>query len=324
MECMLTQKLYNSRQEIKRVKLKAPKTFCIYSEQPAPETFDFLRVMQEQVYLGKQYIELDFTETTNMTGAAILILFAQASLIQYQGLVNGFQYPDYVVLLKSPAEMPLYSLFKQTGLWSVFKPGEFKKIDGKWETPLPLKTGQSAHTQAWHALNWIETTIGAVPTRMPRAVQEAFLNIKYHSYGSTPNLPELIEDRWWQYSYVERNSSGEKVLKFLVYDVGIGIPESVRKFKQIVYGDLVRDDACIELAMKKGFSTSGKEGRGIGSEDIKRLTMVTEDRDRLCIWSGCGFVMYENGMKVESKHTKYPVGGTLIEWSLAIEDSRHE
>lgn len=317
----MARKLYSSRNMVPRTTLKAPSNLCIYTKDAISETTAFLKEIGDTIFLKEQYVELDFTETVRMTAAAALILFARVTICQAQGRSGGFQYPDHIVRLKSAYEMPLYPSFVASGLWLAFTPGAIAKVDGNWVNTPPLKTGQKAETQTLNALKWIVETIGFQPDKMHRAVQEAFLNIKHHSYSSNPDLPDFFNGRWWQYSYVETKANGHRVLNFLVYDVGSGIPFNVRNSSLVVDASFISDAECIEIAMKKGFSTTGIKGRGKGSEDLKKPTMVTEDRDQLCIWSGHGFVMFQNGTKIESKNISQTISGTLIEWSLAIEDN---
>ncbi len=311
-------KLYSSPKDVPRVRLVAPKNLCIYTDENIAESLNFLNSIPVTVFNEFKYLTLDFSQTTKITAAATLMMFGHVTRCQACTSREIFQFHDQIIDLVLPKDKACRQIFVGSKLWDAIKPGGIRKMDGSWsDLEQPFKTGKHPETQSLYSLDWIRSKIGHLPKKLHGAVQEAFLNIKHHAYAKK-DLAAFMDDRWWQYAHIIEEEEGQpRRLVFLIYDMGTGIPSKSKTL-------LGSDSTSIKNAMEKGFSSTGIKGRGQGSEDLKKPTLISQNDDYLIIRSNRGHVSYVNGNITVCKNHRHSISGTLIEWSLVIEDKQDE
>ena len=141
-------RLYSSPKDVRRVVLNAPKVFCIYDQETVVETLNFINQIPYVVFQSNSYLKLDFSDTEEITAAAVLILFAHVTRCQACSSKSIFQFHDQVIEVVAPKNRKCRSAFVESGLWAAIRPGGIRKIDGSWADPeQPFKTGKSPETQ---------------------------------------------------------------------------------------------------------------------------------------------------------------------------------
>lgn len=167
------------------------------------------------------------------------------------------------------------------------------------------------------------------------AIGEAMVNVSKWAYPEDHDyiVPHL--GKFWVTGSVDKRSN---LLTIVIYDQGVTIPVSYpkKRLKQQAIDylkgllrldsafDFENDSAYIDCAMRFGHSQSGKEYRGQGLPQMKELI----DRfggGSLTICSRGGIWHYDHGKSALRTSFPVSVGGTLIEWKIAVpRDSRND
>lgn len=306
---------------IERKPLSFDGLFCIYKNRSA--VFKFLDDLSKAVLIQRVYVELDFSGCSGMSAAAGLLLFAEVTRCQNVSLL---EYPYRAVEFIWPDDKDLLRLLKNSGFWKAVQPGGEKKLQGLgMNDDIQFCTGNdpAEDLQAMESLLCGKLGLSRLPQNIGRAINEAFLNIVYHAYVDA-DLHPFMYRRWWLYCYINYDSiervSGSVV--FLIYDKGVGIPQTVRQYlskdgsvSDRVASLLFSDSVLVLRAFEEGFSCSGASHRGLGTEDLKMP--LINDGDSLLVLSGKGIVEFDradcSGRPDDQEHS---VGGTLLEWEL--------
>lgn len=159
------------------------------------------------------------------------------------------------------------------------------------------------------------------------ALVEAAYNATLHAYPNEHKyeFPPLIKGWWATASW----NPEEGCVKFLVYDQGVGIPdtlprwsgwESVRAKVAETLGGLgvgLKDASNLIAAAIQMDRTSLQGGHGKGLQDVIRAVETTPGSS-VRILSGTGSVLYHHGGRVEKKDETLHIGGTLVEWRIPV------
>ncbi|UKV15643.1 STAS-like domain-containing protein [Thalassospiraceae bacterium SW-3-3] len=133
------------------------------------------------------------------------------------------------------------------------------------------------------------------------ALAEASLNSVTHAYEHTELLYPCQKGRWWAAAVYEQNRS---VVKFFVYDQGVGIPATLPKTQKgkallgLFFGrrseyptGFANDSKLIRIALRGGISATRKEYRGNGFPQM--VEAISNVGGRLRVISGKGSVSYD-------------------------------
>lgn len=165
--------------------------------------------------------------------------------------------------------------------------------------------------------------ISALPTKLTTALRETFLNINHHAYNGPSNKVRIT---WWCYHFTSTDKNG-KYLVAIIIDRGMGIVNQIRRAFPEYRAKIARpgsslyvkdDSECIEYAMQESVTSTLENGRGKGSEDIKKPVTLNND-DILYIMSNQGCYRYKTvNQKEEIKLINFEndFKGTLVEWKL--------
>ncbi|EYR84262.1 hypothetical protein [Shinella sp. DD12] len=159
------------------------------------------------------------------------------------------------------------------------------------------------------------------------ALVEAAYNAKLHAYPEDFEYEfQPIIKGWWATASF---NSEEEVVKFLVYDQGVGIPNTLPKWSgweklratiAETLGDLatgLKDASNLIEAAIEMDRTSLQGGHGKGLQDVIRAVETTPGSS-VRILSGTGSVLYHQGGRIEKKDETLHIGGTLIEWRIPV------
>jgi hypothetical protein len=150
---------------------------------------------------------------------------------------------------------------------------------------------------------------------------EAMTNVIQHAYpegGLFINKP--IKNQWWMAGSVNRS---QKRLTVTFFDQGVGIPvtlpskytiERINEFLG-VFGLLDTDASRIKAAMELGRTSTNKENRGRGLQNIKEFVDASQE-GQLRIISGRGEYVYNSNGSDTLINRDHNIGGTLIQWTV--------
>lgn len=307
-----SQQLQIKRGTPDRVYIKAPEVLCLYRDEFHDDALDFFDEFDTRVFNNLMYVELDFSELKEITAAAALVLFAKITRCQSCLPPGYFSFPDQIITILPPEDKRVKAILSGTGLWSAIKPGGQKKLDKLWEDKSnPYKTGNDPSRQFSQVVEDLRNRIGVMPRRIVAAIQESYLNIAHHAYESfkeDPLFNKFMIGRWWQYAHLNSKTGR---LSIIIYDMGSGIPNTIRSIQKGV-----SDCACIQYAMKPGVTRLNLQGRGKGFEDIKRPIDTNASAEYLLVYSGKGEVVYRSGQIAKEYSHSHSMGGTLLEWTF--------
>lgn len=168
------------------------------------------------------------------------------------------------------------------------------------------------------------------------ALIEASYNTTLHAYPTGYNFKyPIVGKRWWATCSFDPSS---ECIKFLVYDQGVGIPETLPRWKYWenvrakltsipILGDrigaAINDSSrAIEAAIDVS-RTSLDGGHGQGLKDIVTPIELVEGA-AVRVLSGKGSVLYTKGGIVKLRDEALHIGGTLIEWAIPARSLPHE
>lgn len=300
----------NKQPTKKRAEIRAPRIICIYTEEGFLETQTFVRAIEHHAFNRMEYVTVDFSNTERITAAAALYLSASITYCQ-NCAPEKITFKDQVINFKLPSKVRRKTLFMDTGLWDIIRPGGMSKLERVWSDKTnPFKTGNKPDEQYGDLLKWLAGRNIPPRKKLSSAIQEAYLNIKQHAYPIT-GTDEFLSGRWWQYAYIKETTNQ---LVFLLYDRGVGIPYHVKGLHNL----FKNDEQKIEVAMTEGWTSTGESGRGRGSKNIQNPVSVSAINDTLLIMSGKGHYVYKQSEQIEIRSLPIEFTGTLIEWALSL------
>lgn len=186
-----------------------------------------------------------------------------------------------------------------------------------------------------HITGFANRLASDVPDGLYRALSEATTNVQHHAYPESSGVPVIMK-RWWLFSRVEEASSGKDGVIYLAfYDVGVGIPTSMRNCLQGLrehslevvrmvlseFGideDLGQDAKLLRLAVEHTRTSTGLPFRGKGLPEMREFVVETSG-GRMTIISGrAQYSVRSESPVAASVKCDRGILGTLILWSLPL------
>lgn len=286
------------------IEIKVSGQFKVSTKDPV-SLHDVLLTLDYIDYCGsraKKPIHVNMAELESMNAQAAVLLFAYITSAQIDNNRGDF------VRFTLPESNNLRNLVRNSGLWDAIRYGTNRKLDRNWVSLNNFQSGYDPDKHLDLTLDHLEQKWGSIPRHLGTAINEAMLNIKQHAYS---NLSESSVRRWWQYIFIKNNE-----LHFIIFDKGIGIPDSFRRKNQMVSYE---DDELVEHAMQRWITSTNIKGRGNGSMNIKR-PVSSIDRDTLLIYSHNGGYEYYRDGKARAFKLPIKLVGTLVAWKIGISD----
>ena len=272
---------------------------------------------------SKVYIDLASVKSVSVAGALVLA----AEIDRWRRLRRVTLTPRDTESWSPPVKRMLMSLgfFRLLGVKHV-RDGNAEVFDRE-VVVLPLVTdarldGEMLWMIGEH-LSVVATVFQQDPT-IYAALTEAAYNSTLHAYPVDYDYEyRPLSKRWWATAcwYPE-----EKVVRFLIYDQGVGIPatlprsEKWEKVREVIarlplVGGLANDASSMIEAAIEVSRTSLTGGHGKGLKDV--VAPVTGLRGgKVRILSGRGrYLCYGDGTTEKSDGDLH-IGGTLIEWTI--------
>jgi hypothetical protein len=163
-------------------------------------------------------------------------------------------------------------------------------------------------------------------------MSEAVTNVVHWAYpdGFDYEVPPL--KKWWITGQAVREP---REVSLVIYDQGASIPSTImpkvdqarftdayRRLKTRVQRSVGRQDGrLIELALSADTSNARQSHRGNGLSEMANAVSELPGSE-LRIWSRNGTVVLKNGEDIQVRHRSPSIGGTLVEWRLALGDDR--
>lgn len=196
-------------------------------------------------------------------------------------------------------------------------------------------TGQTADGEQISRLleNYREQTCADIPEGLYEALTEALTNVRHHAYDSGSSIPSNLQ-RWWLFArYDEPKNGNSGDLYVAVYDMGAGIPETMKKRLQGGEIALVKTDELfgwasqrpgkrlerqlLQRAVEHSRSSTGQDFRGKGLPEMREFVLKTKTGS-LCIISGSAQYVCRSTSS-QSTCTSEPTTGTLILWGIPLQ-----
>lgn len=162
-------------------------------------------------------------------------------------------------------------------------------------------------------------------------IVEAMENARAHAYPDSfiKESQYPVAPRWWLTGAVDPANNS---LTVSIYDQGASIPLTLpswhgwgwarrylERAKRLAFGanDLSFDGEAVRAAMVAAATSTQLKHRGKGLPLIK-LVIDRCRYGRLRIISRCGDYQYEKGHRVKTRTWNHSIGGTLVEWEIAL------
>ena len=194
---------------------------------------------------------------------------------------------------------------------------------------------QAAGEQITALLNrYREGTNAVIPEGLFAVLTEALTNVRQHAYKDLPQVPESWR-KWWLFARFEEPQPGEDgSLYIAIYDIGAGIPVTMRKKlqkKEIVVDLLDKSGRLLSLsdgitldkklmfeAVEHRRSQTGEGHRGNGLPEMKDFAASNEG-GRLHIISGrVQYSIVRGNAEGQVHGHKDELPGTLLLWGLPL------
>ncbi|PHR65619.1 MAG: hypothetical protein COA51_04920 [Idiomarina sp.] len=299
--------------------VRAPTSFDIYSEETYEITLDFINQVVTQARLSK--VMLDFSETEQVTAAAVLFLFAQ---------IDTFLIENKNSRIRIKADS-LKGLVKRTILLSglidltLNKP-QITTNGSRYSLPVTRGTaeGEEFEDVVTHIVKNIYKSDDPEAERIiGSAVSETVGNVKLHAYPTDT----VGFKPWWMICSVIDDS-----LYMAIYDIGVGIPKTIHStpwIRRIVSKtpklmqkwSSSRDTDLIDLSMEVGQTQTKLRKHGKGSKSIQALVSETP-KGQLWIFSNKGLLKESPMYSKQLIEHDTSIGGTLVQWNIKIRDEK--
>lgn len=298
------------------MRINAPEEICLYEEKNLIKTLKFIQNIYEMVNVSSEIIKIDFANTTNMTAAASVVLFAHINYLQLRTKPNRFIFENlalndtehkdfltkiYAKALRAGSVQALNRLETSNNLYqSGILPHEKLPYLKVFFRNIRMQLGEES---------LLLPTISLLET----AVYEALLNVHHHAYLNVQGEPT----RWWQYLYFDPT---KKTLTFIIYDLGIGIIESFIKHSEKKTTSLFHSKTDIlKETLKPGVSRWNQIERGNGLADMMKPTLSD-----VAVWILTNQVYLEKSPQFDIDlcyETSYSLPGTLVEWHFELRNN---
>jgi hypothetical protein len=291
------------------------------------ELHETLQSILNQLERRRTRIKIDFSRVEKMYPGGTLVLLAFLELI-----IKRF--PGRIVARCPRNSMPA-QLFNHFGLSKMFgMPQTFNAPTHESVINWRYLTGTMADGTKISELirGYQESIAGKIPDGLYDVLTEALINVKQHAYPPGCDIPDDLH-RWWLFArYVAPSDNGGGNLYIGIYDIGVGIQNSLRpkldlqelmieKADQLASGIIPMswlERVLLERAVEKRRTSTGLSYRGHGLPEMKEFIEGTESGKFYIISGKAQYVC------IPSQSTSHAVLcqdlflGTLILWSLPI------
>ena len=294
------------------IRIKAPKKFLLKGEENRNLMLSFMQNIKTalQENLNKVYVSFSLTDELHPCGT----LFFRAhicNLIEKAGHRIGFGYPKNDVVGQ---------LFQHIGLLDKMGLSNRYTVTAENVKHWHSVEGDVADTSGFKSLlNTYEKELGKPVTMgLYDSMSEAVTNSVQHAY----KRDNSFNQKWWMFAQRQGD-----FLTVVIYDTGIGIPDSLRTkpgLTDYLQGRMLNykssDKSLLSLAVGSYRSSTKLAYRGKGLPEMMEFIKGT-NVGGLLIHSRFGTYMYSASTKKETtKGFHHPLPGTLIQWTIPLSE----
>lgn len=308
-----------SERKNERFKLRAPGRIDLYSDKTHRQTALFLRRLRVAALLSGKRVTIDFSGTTQVTAAAMLLTLAEIERIWE---LHPHPRP---ITIRMPRDDVVSQVFQQIGLYKLLGITRTVEVNHEDVTFWQYVSGSTVDGAAVgtflerHVLDQLPENI-----ELYEGVSEAMDNaVEHAAIRPRPDSIPTLEGRWWMFAGVHKNR-----LVLVLADLGIGIPCSVPvKWDEKVLAAIAQrlrlrrntDGPYIRLAMELSRTRTDKRNRGLGMRELRDV-LDQAGGGFLSVYSNRGGYSYHptERQKEKIRSFKTSIMGTIIEWSLPL------
>jgi hypothetical protein len=308
--------------------IRTPKDLLAEKEDYRLKIWEAIEKASEALASGHR-IRFDFTRTFKAFPGGLLIFLAYVELLLDR-------YPYRISAVSSPGSL-ITQLLQHFGFATRLnmrcvgtKPRHESVVN--WQF---LTGTQADGPKITELLNTYKSVSNSeMPEGLYDVLAEALTNVRHHAYPASYETPESLR-KWWLFSRYEAPTTEKRGnLYIAVYDIGVGIQDSLRH--KLKTGEIVLDatDQFLNLmnlnnatgierlllkrAIEEERSSTGLSFRGNGLPEMKDFVMST-DTGRLYIISGrAQYTCIASDDHSEAFNCKTRFPGTLILWSIPL------
>lgn len=274
-------------------------------------------------------VKLDFSKTVRMYPGGMLMLLAYLEVLLdlYPGRLKACCMPRSL----AAQLMGHFGIATKLGLSAASsRPRDDSVVTWKY------LTGEVADGSKISELieGYRKLTSAEIPDGLYEALTEALTNVRQHAYPAGSNTPDALR-RWWLFAKYEEPSGGNVGKLFVgVYDIGLGIQQSMRKHllpteKLLdvtgtflewtgLEGTSKLERLLLTEAVERNRSSTGLDFRGNGLPEMRDFVLKTTS-GRLSIVSGSSQYTTLAKSQSSSANSSRPILGTLILWSIPLD-----
>ncbi|MEH3087692.1 MAG: hypothetical protein PGN26_14425 [Xylophilus ampelinus] len=257
------------------------------------ERFENRKELHAAIWSGHQHlnkgpgsrVKFDFSKVEKVFPGGMLFLLAHLELLSelYPNRIRASCTPNSVCA-------QLFCHFGNSRLLGSTRTKVSHESVKNWH----YRTGTHADGQKIASLLDHYRTITSVepPENLYDVLAEALTNVKHHAYPAYSETPEMLK-RWWLFSrFLEPTGTRDGSLFIAVYDLGVGIPDTMRR--RLRAGELIHDKAdellkifgsdaggnldrlLLQRAIEHPRSSTGLSHRGKGLPEMRDFVLTTK------------------------------------------------
>lgn len=306
-----------------RVVLEVPANFNLHEN--VAEALDFFGRLRKTVLIERKLGLIDFRSCTNISAGAGLILAAETDRCRNLRFLDG----KPTVTGTYPRDPSVGIFLDHLGFFRMLKlqgPG----YGGKDAAPTRFIDMRSGRRDRGQAADEVATVADSGPVHLDgdakrelyEALLEAMNNVTAHAYpqdGWSKRLP-VLPGQWWAAGH---RDSMRREIGVLIYDQGVGIPETLPKSRHGYLLAKIRaglklgnsDAEHIRAAMEIGRTRMQGTHRGRGMASLSHAVSRATD-GHLLILSGTGGYLHTSDGVEKIFPLPTSIGGTFIEWRI--------
>ena len=309
--------------------MTVPRLLIAEKQEQRSEILSVITQVHDRLSSGCYRVKLDFSKVEKIFPGGMLVLLAAMERL-------AARYP-YRISARCPPNSLAAQLMSHFGLAQKFginpkmsKPKASSVIEWRY-----LTGTQAAGEEVKELLDKYRIETNAeIPEGLFAVLTEGLTNVRHHAYTEDTELPEGLR-KWWLFAkYAEPKGKEQGNLFISIYDMGAGIPATMRnklKKREVVIDWIDKatelttmangtalDKRLIQAAVEHKRSQTGQPHRGNGLPEMREFVAATSE-GRLHIVSGqaqYSFLSGKNDGHVDGFKQKFP--GTLLLWSLPI------
>lgn len=309
--------------------LTVPRLLIAEKLEQRLQILNVISQVRERLAGGGYRVKLDFSKVEKIFPGGMLVLLSAMERLasRYPGRISA----------RCPPNSLAAQLLNHFGLANTLgvnprmsRPRASSVVDWSY-----LTGTQAAGEEVKELLDkYRRSTDAEIPEGLFAVLTEGLTNVRHHAYTDDTDLPAELR-KWWLFArYAEPKSREHGSLFIAIYDMGAGIPATMRnklQKKEVVIdwidkatelaaiGDgTALDKRLLQVAVDHRRSQTGQPHRGNGLPEMREFIAAT-DEGRLHIVSGraqYSFLSGKNDGHSDGFKQKFP--GTLLLWSLPL------